>query len=344
MKRFIIFSLMLAMANLTTNAKVAVLPDLMKPQSIIVDNDQIFVVEDIHIFIYSLKDFKLKKRIGNAGEGPKEFKKNSDPILSSIQVHLLPDGIFVSSTGKISFFTREGTFIKENRTTSPLGRFVPLGKKYVALGFATEENSTYVTFNMYENPVKKEKEILRFPFPLQPGKKINPMILVFIEEAFTFYNDNGKLFCLTQHDGVVHIFDENGKEIQTIAGNYPKVKLTVELKDQYDRFFSEDIRFKNGYKAIKSRNMLEFPEYLPLVRAYRVSDGKVYMITFNQKNEKFETFIFNVQGKLLKKSFLPLLKPNIMEIYPFTMFKDKIYQLVENEEEEEWQLRITGIK
>lgn len=344
MKRFIMLSLMLAMLNLAADAKAAVLPDLMRPGSIIVDNDQMFVVEDVHIYIYSLKDFKLKKKIGKAGEGPQEFKKNSDPILSSIQVHLLPDGIFVSSTGKVSFFTREGTFIKETRTTSPLGRFVPLGKKYVALGIATEENTAYVTFNMYENPVKKEKEILRFPFPVQPGKKVNPMSLVFIEEAFTFYNDNGKLFCLTQHDGVIHIFDEDGKEIQTIAGDYPKVKLTGELKDQYDRFFSEDIRFKNGYKIIKARNMIEFPEYLPLVRAYRVSDGKVYMITFNQKNETFETFIFNAQGKLLKKSFLPLAKPNIMEIYPFTIYKDKIYQLVENEEEEEWQLHITGIK
>jgi hypothetical protein len=35
---------------------------------------------------------------------------------------------------------------------------------------------------------------------------------------------------------------------------------------------------------------------------------------------------------------------NLLELYPFTIKHDKIYQLIENEDEEVWELFILDIK
>jgi hypothetical protein len=42
-------------------------PDILKPEFIQVDGDELFINEGPSIFIYSLKDFKLKKKFGKQG-------------------------------------------------------------------------------------------------------------------------------------------------------------------------------------------------------------------------------------------------------------------------------------
>jgi hypothetical protein len=48
-------------------AKTIPLPELTNPAGILVDNDQIYIIQFPNIFIYSLKDFKLKKTFGKRG-------------------------------------------------------------------------------------------------------------------------------------------------------------------------------------------------------------------------------------------------------------------------------------
>jgi hypothetical protein len=340
MRKISILLVLTAFTSLVFAAKAAVLPELNKPEALLIDNSKTFITEGINVYIYSLKDFKLQKKFGKAGEGPQEFKKVTAPWLPSIYIYLKPGEIFINSRGKVSLFTREGTFMKEMNTASLARRFIPIGEKYIGLGFSQEDKTLYYTFNLHDSLFKKEKMVFRIKFPQQQGKKMNPIVMALIKNLSLKYAYKKKLF-LPTGDGIVHVFDDHGQEVYTINPGYKKVKVTSELKKKYDDFFKTDVRFRQIYAV--SSNQIEFPDYLPLMKDYRVSDDKVYIISNKQENKKYESFIFDLKGKLLKKTLLHLIDKDILEVYPFAIKNGKIYQLIENEDQEEWELHVTEI-
>jgi hypothetical protein len=67
-------------------------------------------------------------------------------------------------------------------------------------------------------------------------------------------------------------------------------------------------------------------------------------LTYTKKDGKNEFLILNLKGKYLKKFYLPI-KDMDVQFYPtYTVRDSKFYQLVENQESEEWELHITEIR
>lgn len=149
--------------------KVSVLPDIMKPHLIAVDNDQLYISEDTTVYIYSLKDYKLKCKFGKQGEGPEEFNRYAIVIPQQ-------DSLVINSRGKVSYFSKDGKYIKEIKNKAGVigGGFIPLGKNFAGQGFAREENKIYHTFNIYDSQLLKTKEIFRRDLDRRP-QKINPL-------------------------------------------------------------------------------------------------------------------------------------------------------------------------
>lgn len=340
MKKITVFLVLAVAASMIFAAKTATFPGLSNPEAILIDDSKIFITQGINIYIYSLKDFKLQKKIGKQGEGPREFIKVPAAWLPSLYVYLKPDRLLINSTTKVSLFTKQGTFIKEIKSASLARRFIPIGEKYIGARFTRENKILYITFNLFDSLFKKEKMFYRVLFPMQQGKKFNP-IAVALSKNLTLRYAYKKKFFLPTEDGIIHVFSDNGKEVYSINPGYNKVKVTPELKKRYDDFFSTDIRFRQPYAA--SKNNIEFPGYLPLMKDYRVSEDRVYVISYKQENKKYESFIFNLNGKLLKKTLIPLIDKDILEVYPFTIKNGKIYQLIENEDNEEWELHVIDI-
>lgn len=341
MKKISIFLILIlaAFTSVIHAAKAAVFPELNNPGTILIDSNKIFVTEGIHVYIYSLTDFKFLKKIGKEGEGPREFKKAPVPWLPALYVFLKPGQIFINSRGKVSLFTQEGTFINEINTASLGRRFIPVGEKYIGMGFSRENKILYVTFNLHDPQFRKEKMFYRVTFPQQQGKKMNPIVMALIKN-FSYKHAYDKKFYLPTEDGIIHVFDDSGRELYTINPPYKKVEVTPALKKRYDDFFKTDVRYRDIYADTDSTNQIEFPGYLPLMMDYRVSDDRVYIISNSREDQKYETFIYDLKGTLLKKTLIPLIEKDILEVYPFTIKNGKIYQLVENEDEEEWELHV----
>ena len=95
-----------------------------------------------------------------------------------------------------------------------------------------------------------------------------------------------------------------------------------------------------------TRNLIKksgyFPEYFP-ARAFVVADSKIYIPTYKKKAGKNEFVVYDTNGKLLKKVFLPFKDQTLLMPYPWTVSSSKVYQLFDNEESEEWELLVTGI-
>jgi hypothetical protein len=151
------------------------------------------------------------------------------------------------------------------------------------------------------------------------------------------------LFVYPTESNSIKIFNSYGKEVTSFTPNYTKVPINDALKKKLDEFFSNDIRYKQPYLIDKDRNLISLPEYMPIFKDYRLADDKIYILSNFKKDGKFETFIYDFSGKLLKKTFIPLVESDMLTLYPFYIKDNKIYQLVMDEDEEEFRLHITEI-
>jgi hypothetical protein len=342
MNRVSIFLVVIFIAVSVFAGDAVTLGELLKADAINVDDKNIVINGGVHVYIYSLKDFKLIKKFGKAGAGPQEFMTIPAAWFPNLFIYLQPDRIFINSLSKISLFSRDGEFIKESKKkmSSPFNIFIPLGKKYVGLDSTQEENTRYISYSLYDLDMNKEKEFFRTKFPSQPGQKDNPLLMGMLKNLVYRRASKDKVFIPTL-EGIIHVFDNTGKEICVINPQYPKVKFTGEHKTKYDEFFKTSARFKQIYA--RQQHTIEFPAYFPLLKDYRVDSHNVYIITNKKTGVKHETFIYNHNGKLLAKVQLPLVPQDILEVYPFDIQGGKIYQLVENEDED-WELRTAKIK
>ncbi|MFC2155158.1 hypothetical protein ACFLRB_01535 [Acidobacteriota bacterium] len=323
----IVFLMFLVLSIFIHAEKVAVITEVLKPTAIVVDEDQFYINEDTTIFIYSLNDYKLKKKFGKAGEGPEEF------LLFSA-VYPQPDHLLVNSFGKISYFKKDGTFIKEIKTKT--GRnflFYPLKEGFVGRSRISEENTYYDTVNIFESELKKGKELGRMKIG-NPQKKLE-----LLKKTLTYQPNDNKIFVTGEEGFVIDVFDHTGKKLYSITREYERVKFNPKIEELFrDGWKKRDPR---RYELLKDK--LEFPEFFPEIFSFFIDANKIYVATWKWQKDKIEFFIFDLKGKLLKHQFISFVfQEDGITPFPVTVKDGKIYQLIENEEED-WELHVSKI-
>lgn len=312
------------------------LPDLMKPQSLTVDHDQLYITENTTIYIYSLKDFKLKAKFGKAGEGPGEFRD----IGFGVKLEPVADALIVYSPGRVSHFSRGGKFIKEKQITDPRkGQFKRLGDNYVGTSMNRENQKVWFVLNLYDAQLKVLKKLHKYEHPFFPKtKKINPLDV----RVCSYYVYDKKIF-VDDAEGNINIFDAEGKKTAVIKPSYQTINVPAARKKHYTDLWK--INHKAEYEAFKTR--LQFPSTYPRIRNFHVMDNRVFILTYKEKAGKSEMLVYSPAGKLLKTVSVPLadldmLLPNLYNYY--TIKAGKIYKLVENLDDETWELHISAIE
>ncbi|MCP5103649.1 MAG: hypothetical protein GY950_09735, partial [bacterium] len=69
-----------------------------------------------------------------------------------------------------------------------------------------------------------------------------------------------------------------------------------------------------------------------------VADDNIYIKTYQRKNSLEKYIIMDLKGNIQKTVFLPESSPNL-----FTFKSNRFYYLVENEEDEIWELHSVDI-
>ncbi|MFC2140951.1 hypothetical protein ACFLQP_01460 [Acidobacteriota bacterium] len=331
---FTILSILFTGFVLAVDVEIVPLPDLINPDGIQADRHRLYITEQHSIYIYSLKDFKLTKKFGKSGEGPQEFKVSRFSE-GRIYIHLEPEVLLVNSLKKNSYFTKQGDFIKEIRTISG-SRFIPIGSGFAAYGTVMENKAAYRAVNLHGRDLKKIKELYREEVG-QMGKDINPLTLM---KPLLFCVLGGKLL-IGGKDGFIYVFDGNGNPLYSIRPGYEPVPFSREQQRKFELDFKTHPRFNSLYEVVKKQ--LKYPEYFPLMRYFHTADQKVYIRTYREVKGESEFFIFTIEGKLLKRVMLPVKEKDALESYPYTIENGKFYQLVENEQTEEWELHKVDI-
>ena len=177
MKKCHLFFVLSILPALITAEKVTTLSQPVNPHKIIVSGNQMIVEDFPKIHIFSLEDFRLQRSFGEKGEAPGEFLPRSGYV--RLNIHVRKDFIFVESNGKLSFFSRDGTFLREMNSAAAGYLFQPMGKdKFIGLRNVGEKGTVECFIIDQEGTIQErlflpliEENILReYPFDIHNGK------------------------------------------------------------------------------------------------------------------------------------------------------------------------------
>lgn len=297
------------------------------------------------------------KKFGKKDDGPGELRSGRY-ISNSISIYpgyLLVGGVSEDVEGliKIIYFTHDGKLIKEKRTWPQMFRVHPVGKNFAVNRLHNDAKGNQVSIlAIYDADLKEKKELCWQKVSLNPKK----FFLVADTIQFTVFN--GKIYLENSKKGlVVEVFDPEGNLVSTIKKNIKPIKLTDSHKKKFIEEFKQDPLVK--YNAaqlvgidvyLKHFNIL-WPDFIPLIKDIIVTGDRLYLQTFNEKDNKVEYVIMDIKGNNQKSVFLPkVMSPPFIGrligkgIRFFDIENDKFYYIVENEEEEEWEVHVEKIK
>jgi len=187
--------------------------------------------------------------------------------------------------------------------------------------------------------LKKIKEIYRQKNSFQQGRKIYALGT----SGAWFRLFHNKIFITGEKDGYVFVYDDNGDNLFSIECKAKRLKVTEKDKARYHYYYKTDPRTKQFYEAFKSN--LIFPDYFPKIRGLDIVDNKIYVNGYLRADGKTEFIIYDLKGKLLKENIVLLLpERDLMGLYPYTISNGKLFQVVDNEATEEWELHIHTIE
>ncbi len=327
-KAFILITVFIFIFSITLNGEViASFPDLLNPTGLVIEDDNIYITQDISIYIYSMKDFKLIKKFGKKGEGPQEFNRFA-------AITPLKDKLLINSMSKISYFTKDGEYLKEIKVKGGISfLYQPLGDKYVGRGIGVKDNTRYVSINLYDKDLNKIKTLFNQEDDNQFGKGV----IKILNSTINYMTFNDKLYIINGSDFEIKVFDKNAKEIMTIKRDYKRRKFTEEDKQMIYDEIKNSPQQRQFFDAIKK--IAVFPKEWPAIAGAFERDGIIYVSTFKALNKTtYEFMIFDENGKFVHSMYIPLRFQTALRPYPLSVKNGMVYQLIENEDEEEWEL------
>lgn len=316
---------------------VGVLPELMKPTSIAVGDNRLYVAQDATVFIYDLKTLKLIKKFGRQGEGPEEF-----PVIAGIPLAVLvrENHIQVDSPNRITLFTKDGEFIKMIKTKG--GTFTlahqPVGDDhYVAISFYREDEFNYFSVNLYDAEMKKVKTLLK----MKRGYQDQGKIPIFQDQAqVATYKD--KIYLASEQGFTVYTINIKGDVVHTYKmKDYKRVKFEDKHRDLIIEAMEKNPLQRGAVELIKQRG--QFPDYFPAILNLFVVDDLINIVTWERKGEKFKFYLFDTDWKLKDEVYVGFRMQGVLNPYPATFRNGNLYQVVENDDEQ-WELFVNPIK
>lgn len=344
MKKLIIFCLFVSLAGILSAEKLLTFNEVLKPEMLKVSGNEIYVVEGSTIFMYSLENLKLIRKFGKKGEGPGELK--SVPKFSNT-VLIYPEFVLAESIDKVIYFSKKGEVLKEMRKYPETLRIMPVGKNFVGKKIGPGENGKRCsTLNLFNPKMEKIKEFYRQEF-FQQGMQIQ-----LIPESLNFWVYEDKIFIeKSSHGFLIEVFDAGGKELYKIKKEYKGFKVTDEHKEKIIEALKAEPHIKiQGWENIKKMITFKFADSFPPIRDIFINSRKIYVRTFDRKDNKDKYLVMDLKGGILKSAYLPRMEygylTQLVGLGPkyYWVDNDKFYYLKDNEADETWELHVTAIK
>lgn len=328
--RFRIYIILLfVLVNVIHAEKLAVFKENFATPFMAFSKEYIYIGDKgtFSINIYDRKNFSFVKKFGGKGEGPGQF-------MWIHSIYADQDILYVSSSTKISIFSKEGTLKKEIRLDPNSGNYLPFGRKFISQTYLDGKTpgENYQIINLIGENGKKIKEFYSTPITTIWTFKEPKNDCRLIVDCVAYNVYDRKLYIGNTMKGFYFIiFNENGEKISEINLPYEKKIIKTDEKDEY----ISRLVYWQGQNVKKKYNFV-FPEYYPAFKSFQIVDDRIYIFLHNthpMTNSEQQIIILDLQGKILKKvvSSLPL-------DGAFYISDRKFYYLTDNEKTEMWEL------
>ena len=344
-----------------SESKIVPMPDVIEPVSLVVANGKIIIPEGSHIAIYSLGNFHLEKIFGRRGEGPGEF--NYLPKITAF-----PDHLLANTRGKLIHYSYDGKLIKETKIVIPYNYgtwpMLPVGDNFVGFPMEVKKiNPGKIQIlhigRLYDQKFKPVKQLCEAIRPMVPPPPPPPQARTkpkptpkqdfnVIPEYVDFAIVDGKILLADNRGGFhISVFDKHGDLLYEIDKEYKPLKVLKNYREEY----MKHQQAHPEWEKLQRQFNFKFKENFPAFSSFKVADNKIYVTTYEKKDEKYELVVMDLEGNILKRSFSFPLPPYQNASYSFTLFsneyeiyQDKIYNLAYNYETDIYELHITPIK
>jgi len=333
---FILFLLSIfsvSVSSSTTKNSTTILPDLDKPDSIKVDEEQIYITEETRIYIYSRKYFTLIKKFGKSGDAPDAFKpyfRGRKKIFVDVQA----GDIVVTSNERISFFLKNGSFKKMMKVPPQTDEYCRVEEKLVGSRHYFEGRNPKAT--EYIVLLKKEAQHYK---PLKTiystktggGRQIrligdDKVDYNVIDDYFGFQVSENSIYIADTGKGFfISVYNQNGEPLYEIKKDYEKREVT----DKHKEIKTKEFRDGPNGKYEKYLNLV-FPEHFPAFQRFWVSKGKITINTYVEKDNEHEIQVLDLKGNKLRSAFVPTAR------YA-AVYDDTYFFLIKNKDDE-WKL------
>lgn len=308
--------------------RIAVLPQVMHPNYLAFTDQRIYVVEEasqIHIFRRGAKEVDYVRTFGREGEGPGEFGYIH-------QIRPLAGHLEIPTDGKFARYTLDGELIDEVKLPFRVFKngIFRVGENYVAKDWRFDNKETVTTISLYDKDLNRLRELGAHT---EAGgvSKIN-----LVAEHYSARVSGEKIFLVESgKETFMRVFDHDGSLEREIRLPLPPVKVTEALKEAILKPIREQPDMKPRWAAFSER--ISFPDHTPGLDHFDVVDGKIIARTYRYRGDAVEFVIFDLQGKELKRLFLPH-TGRLNNGRTFCFFNGRFYYLRENIDEEAWEL------
>lgn len=316
-----------------------VLPEVVNPSMIDSNGDRLFILDGVHVHIYSMKDCRFLKTFVKRGEGPGELMIQPDLPLN---MYLHNDMIMMNSFRKLVYFDKEGRFIKETKIPYLVSQIIPFGDRLAVTKFNRKnDGSSIMSVILTDENLKPLKTVYSNELLNDQGRGkiawpfLNIFIQVWKERLFVFDQ---------QLDFQINIYDKEGKKSKEIKIPYEKNEITETYRQKTLEWFKLQPALRDAPEEIK--NMIYFLKHLPAYNHCLVRDNNIYIQTSKTNKEKAEFFVLDFSGRVLKKMYLTNAKPESIRLSPaanYTFHHNHYYYLLENQDEE-WEIHFQSVR
>lgn len=323
-----------ALASYGHSEKIGELDEILNPSVIRVDSDNAYISDQYYVLFYSINNLKLLSKVGGKGEGPGNFTAYP-------KITVLKKKVLAYSINRLSFFSKDGKSRGDKKTEKMFflldyanGNFIMPVTQF-ASGKAKDHVIQYTIFDPDLNPVSVIHSVKKPA--ARPQGKVKKFL---ISPLTTFQCYDGKIFLVDGQNGFrINVFDHQGKRLYQIQREFEKIKIPESVKkEKYEEYINTPA-IKKRLPIFKKLFEPAFPEYFPAIQDFRISEGRMYVKTYQRLDGKSEFVILDLNGKFLQKTYLPDIKSSLFDIAG-NMF----YFLKEDENEINWELHAIKIQ
>jgi hypothetical protein len=329
--------------------KLGVLTEVLKPDSIEISNEKLYVVQGSTFFVFSLKDLSFITKFGKKGEGPGELSQM--PLFPN-SIMTLEDRVVAEGFNKIIFLSKQLKLQKElKKKDVMMFKITPLGENFVAGRMKPGKDENYLSVVLVDSQLNVIKELHKQSFP----ERDKDIFLYTDSIHFDVYNNN--IYIEKSSEGfIIDVFDSNGNQLYRIKKDFKACKVTEENRQamlenfKNDKFADLMIKGSGGWESFKKTVNFIYPDTFPLIQDIIVRNDKIYVFTHETKEHKEKCIVMDLKGKMLTAKYLPAPIKSSFTISKlgrdtrfFGITKDRFYYLVENEDDEEWEVHVADV-